>query len=48
MVLKRYMVRLRKALWRIPQRIDFRQEAGNLMVYNKEKAQSYWKKHKQN
>lgn len=28
--------------------LDFRQEAGNLMVYNKEKAQSYWKKHKQN
>ena len=24
--------------------LDFRQEAGNLMVYNKEKAQSYWKK----
>ena len=28
--------------------LDFRQEAGDLMVYNKEKAQSYWKKHKQN
>lgn len=24
--------------------LDFRQEAGDLMVYNKEKAQSYWKK----